>query len=424
MSTVTMSPIAKPTYRVGPRNGFKNESLIEVPDMHVTDDLLVDGDMEVTGTLYCTLLTSGVTISATNHITADIIVDDLCDITAATGAEIFDYSASTAAFDTGKGTNTLNGNVVIAGSKTFATGTGAVGINGNVTLAATKGITKTAGIGDIDFSAGTGTFLTTSGENTLSGNTTISGTKTFTTGSGDIALNGDVTVATGKDILMVEAGTGTFFTGAGAVHLDVTVGAGKNILMQTTGAFTSGSGAVTLAGDVGIAANKNIVMGTAGSGTGIIQTGTGAISLNGATTIATGKTLAVTDADAFSVGGIIVPQYRILSVPFAAASVNQWAFVADAAYMLDQAEYIYTVAGTAGTIDIKKSTSVQAPASGATMLTGTGSLAGTANTVTALTPHGTGGNKSLADGNTMSICYTGDISNLAGGILTIRLKRI
>ena len=301
MTTVTMSPVSKPTYRVGPRTGSKFETLIEVPDCHVTDDLLVDGDMECSGTIYCTTLSAGVTV-ATNHLVADLTVDSGVDITAVAGAEIFDYALSTGAFTTGTGTNTLSGDVAIASGK-------------NLTM------------------AGASTFTTGTGAVSLAGNTTISGTRTFTTG-------------------------------------------------------------------------------------------TGAVALNGSTTVATTKTLAVTDADAFTVGGIIVPQYRIITVPLDAATVDKWVFVADAAYMLDSAEYIFSVTSTSGTVDIKKSTSVQAPASGATMLTGTGSLAGTANTVNALTPHGTGGNKSLADGNTMSVCVTGTMTGLVGGILTIRMKRI
>ena len=425
MTTVTMSPRSSPTYRVGPKSGFKNDSLIETPDLHVTDDLLVDGDMEVTGTIYGTLV-GGVT-TATNHLTAAIVVDASSHLTAAAGATNIDYTLSTGTFGTPTGTNHLNGDVTVAtgktftqvGTGTFTTGTGAVGLNGHVTLAAAK-------------------------------NLIMSGASTVTTGTGAIALNGEVTVAADKAILM--QGTGAFTTGSGAVTLagatgvsdHLTIAANKNLVMGTAGSgtgtiqtgtgditlngnvaqtstktFGTGTGAVSLNGHVTIAAAKDLIMTT----TGAFTSGTGAIALKGDTTISTTKTLAVTDADKLTVGGIIVPQYTIINVPFNAASVDQWTFVADAGYMLDSVELIFTVTSSSGAIDIKKSTSVQAPASGATMLTGTGSLAGTANTVTALTPHGTGGNKSLADGNTMSVCYTGTMTGLVGGILTIRMKR-
>ena len=165
-------------------------------------------------------------------------------------------------------------------------------------------------------------------------------------------------------------------------------------------------------------------MGTAGSGTGEIKTGTGAIALNGSPTVATGKTLAVTDADKLTVGGKIVPQYLILNVPMNADSVDQWVFVADAAYELDTVELSYTVASTSGTFDLKKSTTVQAPAAGGTMLTSTIDMSQTANTVYAGTKHGTEGNRRLADGNKLSVCFTGTMTSLAGGVATIRLFRV
>lgn len=127
----------------------------------------------------------------------------------------------------------------------------------------------------------------------------------------------------------------------------------------------------------------------------------------------------------FYAGGKIVPQHVILNVPLDASSVNQWVFVADAAYELDTVELAYTVKSTgASTFDLKKSTSVQAPASGATMLTGTISLAQTANTVYAGTKHGTEATRRLADGDKMSVCFTGDVTGLAGGVATIRLFRV
>ncbi len=243
-----------------------------------------------------------------------------------------------------------------------------------LTVDAGSHLTAAAGVTNIDYALSTGAFTSPSGTNTLSG---------------------DVAVASGKDITM--AGTGT---------------------------LTTGTGNVTLAGDVFISANKDLTMGTAGSGTGEIKTGTGAIALNGSPTVATGKTLAVTDADKLTVGGKIVPQYLILNVPMNAASVDQWVFVADAAYELDTVELSYTVASTSGTFDLKKSTTVQAPASGGTMLTGTVDISQTANTVYAGTKHGTEGNRRLADGNKLSVCFTGTMTGLAGGVVTIRLFRV
>lgn len=277
-----------------------------------------------------------------------------------------------------------------------------------LTVDAGSHLTAAAGVTNIDYALSTGTTKTTTGANTI---------------------GGDITVAKGKHLTLgVDGGqgagkfewlsTGIFTTSSGANTLsgDTTIAGTKT--------FTTGTGAVTLKGDVGIDADKDLIMGTAGSGTGEIKTGTGAIALNGSPTVATGKTLAVTDADKLTVGGKIVPQYLILNVPMNADSVDQWVFVADAAYELDTVELSYTIASTSGTFDLKKSTTAQAPAVGGTMLTSTIDMSQTANTVYAGTKHGTEGNRRLADGNKLSVCFTGTMTSLAGGVATIRLFRV
>jgi fibronectin-binding autotransporter adhesin len=441
MTTLTITK--QPSYRIGTSNGVKVQGTVRTDDLQVNDDAIVAGDLEVTGTIYGTLV-GGVT-TATDHLTASITVDATKHITAAAGATNIDYALSTGTIDTPSGANRLNGHVTIAaaknlamsGASTVTTGTGAIALNGDVTLAATKGITKTAGIGAIDFSAGTGIFKTTTGANTLGGDVEVAdgknfvqtGAGTFGTGTGANGINGDVTVAKGKHLTLGVGGgqgagkfewlsTGIFTTSSGANTLsgDTTISGTKT--------FTTGTGAVTLKGAVGIDADKDLIMGTAGSGTGQIKTGAGAIALNGSCTLATAKTLTLTDADSLIIAGKIMPQYRIINVPINASSIDQWVFVADAAYELDSVELAYTVASSSATFDLKKSTSVQAPASGGTMLTGTVDISATANTVYAGTKHGTEGNRRLADGNKLSVCFTGTMTGLAGGVATIRLFRV
>jgi hypothetical protein len=445
MTTVTMSK--EPTYKIGPSQGIKTFGTTQTEDLHVKDDALIDGNLEVTGTLYCTLLTSGVTITASNEIDADITVLASKDITAAAGDEKFDYALATGTFDTSTGTNTLNGNVAIvanktfaqSGSGTFATGTGAVGLNGDITVASGKDILSAGGDAKLDFKTATGIFESPTGANGLNGDVTIAdgkafamtGTGTFGTGTGAVGLNGDITIAKGKHITVGVAGgqgagkveflsTGIFTSPSGANTLmgDVTINGSKT--------FTTGTGAVTIKGAPTIDANLDLVMGTAGSGTGGIKTGTGAIALNGAVTVATAKTLAVTDADALTVGGVKVPQKVVLTVPINASSVDQWVFVADAAYELLEVQTVYTVTATgACNLDIVKSTSVQAPAAGATMLTGVIDMNTTANTVYSGTKHGTEGNRRLADGNKMGITLSDQTPDgLAGAIVTITMMRV
>jgi len=72
-----------------------------------------------------------------------------------------------------------------------------------------RALTASAGVYNMDFSASTGTFLTCSGENTLSGNVTISGAKTFSTGTGAVSINGVTTFGNTTGIVM----SGTITTG-------------------------------------------------------------------------------------------------------------------------------------------------------------------------------------------------------------------
>ena len=63
-------------------------------------------------------------------------VDLQGNVSTSTGNPTFIMSASSGAFTTSTGTNTLSGNVVISGTKTLTTGTGAVILNGDVTIKA------------------------------------------------------------------------------------------------------------------------------------------------------------------------------------------------------------------------------------------------------------------------------------------------
>eukprot|EP00933_Yihiella_yeosuensis_P048864 TRINITY_DN4529_c0_g1_i1.p1 TRINITY_DN4529_c0_g1~~TRINITY_DN4529_c0_g1_i1.p1 ORF type:complete len:722 (+),score=123.64 TRINITY_DN4529_c0_g1_i1:138-2303(+) len=249
----------------------------------------------------------------------------------------FDASGSSGTFTTSTGANTLSGDVTISGAKTFTTGTGAIALNSNVAIADTK--TLTVG------SAGSGGATTLYGNvvvgNTGSGNgasLTVNGALTqadvtgavsaFTTGTGAVSLNGDVTVATGKNLHMVSTGSGTFQTGTGTVTLY------GSTTISGTNTFTTGSGAIALNGNVAIANSKTLTVGSAGNGgattlfgnvvvgntatgngasltvngaltqadvTGAVSaftTGTGAVSLNGDVTVASGKNLHMDSAGA------------------------------------------------------------------------------------------------------------------------------
>ena len=427
-----------PTYKVGPSTGIKTLGTLKAEDIHATDDVLIEGDtwlkgdVTVDGTLECGVLSPSATVYS-GHLTADVTVDAGVDITAATGAEIFDYKLSTGAFDTGTGAVGLNGDVTIASGKdlTFAggdskadlsggsgvfktpagavtIGPGAIGITGDVTIDADKDIGVTAGTTAVDLHNGTGIFKTTTGAVTI--------------GPGDIGVTGDVTIAADKGVVLAGASTGDF---------DFSL---------STGTFKTAKGTNTIGGATVFAADKGVTVATGTSafdfsgGSGIFKTsggavtvGPGAVTISGAPTVATGKTLAVTDADKLTVGGIIVPQKIVLTVPINASSVDQNIFIADAAYQVVQVEEAHTVAGNDAspvTAVLVKCTGTQAPSGGTACTSDTFDLKGTANTVVTGTLSVTASYYTLADGNRLAIDFGGTLTTLAGGVITVVLKRV
>lgn len=186
------------------------------------------------------------------------------DITLESGN--FDASAASGTFTTSTGTNTLSGNTVITGAKTFTSGTGAVSLLGDTTLADGKNLQVGATAG----SGGTSTFhgAVTVGDNSNNN------AKDFTV-YGNVAFNDDLLGSVNKK---------TFTTATGAVTLNgaVTVAAGKDLTMASgTGAFTTGTGDVQLKGDTTV------------NGAKTFTSGTGAVKLEGDTTIAASKTFTV-----------------------------------------------------------------------------------------------------------------------------------
>lgn len=174
----------------------------------------------------------------------------------------FDASASSGTFATTTGTNTLKGNTAVDGSKTFATGTGAVTINGATTVADSTTFTVgSAGAGGTSTFYGPVTVGKASNLNTLTlhGAFDQQGAVTFSTGTNFNYLNGDIFVAANKDITM-STGTGTFTTGTGLVTIN------GDVSQSTTRTFTTGSGTVTLRGNTVVSDSKTFTVGSAGAG--------------------------------------------------------------------------------------------------------------------------------------------------------------
>lgn len=120
-------------------------------------------------------------------------------------------------------------------------------------------------------------------------------------------------------------------------------------------------------------------------------------------------------------GNVVVP----VDVPNAAAAIDQNAFIADRAYQLTAVRGVFSVTnGAAFTVDVKKCTGTQAPASGVTMLTSTQDWNTTANTVISSTITATSANAALAAGDRIALDFTGSATSIAGGVVLLVLRPI
>lgn len=147
-------------------------------------------------------------------------------------------------------------------------------------------------------------------------------------------------------------------------------------------------------------------------------------TFNGNPTVSTGQTLIITDADKLTVGSVIVPQEMVVVWPVSSTGVDGNIFIADDGWMITSIEEVHAVAGTDGggaTLWVRVCDGTEAPSSGDAAQIATIDLQGTANTVQTATLSAT---KSLADGNRLALDYTGVLTALAGGTVTVHMKRV
>jgi hypothetical protein len=184
---------------------------------------------------------------------------------------------------------------------------------------------------------------------------------------------------------------------------------------------------------IGINTAKTITMtGAAGldmsGSTGVIKTPSGVFTITNGGTIPTGKTLAVTDADKLTIGGLIVPQKIELSFeikPFATVTeYDLW--VATAAYQVTAIKAVpSTVQGGALTATICKATGATAPVKTTTPMHAADALDFNATAYTVQTPSltATTADLQLAAGDRIGIDFSAALT--AGhGVVSITLKRI
>jgi hypothetical protein len=122
-----------------------------------------------------------------------------------------------------------------------------------------------------------------------------------------------------------------------------------------------------------------------------------------------------------------VPEDMIVTFPVSSATVDTNVFVATGPVEVVGVSEVHTVAGddvSAVTLDVTKCDGTEAPASGVTVLASTFDLKGTANTVVDKALTATKANRKLVSGERLGINITGTPTTLAGGVVTIRLKKL
>jgi fibronectin-binding autotransporter adhesin len=109
----------------------------------------------------------------------------------------------------------LNGNTTVGGSSTFSTGSGLVSLNGDTTMANGKNFTQNGG----------GTFSTGSGNVSLNGSTTVASGKTFTVTDsatalgGNLDVNGSAALKAGADFSTAGTTNNAIFANASLIRL-------------------------------------------------------------------------------------------------------------------------------------------------------------------------------------------------------------
>jgi hypothetical protein len=83
----------------------------------------------------------------------------------------------------------------------------------------------------------------------------------------------------------------------------------------------------------------------------------------------------------------------------------------------------WTTGSTSGTVKVVKAASGTAIGSG-TDMSGTATLAGTANTPVSGTPSSTVASRQAAAGNQIGFVFAGTMTNLAGGVVTATFRQI
>jgi hypothetical protein len=185
----------------------------------------------------------------------------------------------------------------------------------------------------------------------------------------------------------------------------------------------------TMSGALAMGAQKitGLAAPTASGDAARIEDVWGCINKSGGT-IATGGTLAVTDADKITSGGVVVPENITITIPINNRTANGTAFTAiNDNYKIVAASEVHSVACTYGgatALALVKVTGTQAPASAGVVVQTAGfDLKGTVETVQLATMAGVNNCKINAT-DRLGIRLNNPPTALDGGSLTIVLQRV
>jgi hypothetical protein len=289
-----------------------------------------------------------------------------------------------------------------------------------ITVASITGDSATFPIKGLDATAG----------NTAGGTLSLTGGAGFGTGAGAAVTqtggasgagatgNGGASAIVGGAALSTN-GTGGAASSTGGAGRGTGAGGAASLVGGAGGATGPGGTVAITAGATGAGAGAGVTI-TAADGAGGTNGG-GNINLVPGAAVSTGtpgEVLVAGTAGLFSVGW---QQYLAASVPVSGTSYPF--FVATRAFRV-KAVSVYASSATTPTVDIIKDTGTTAPGAGTSVLTGTISFSGVANTVVNGTVSSTIATVTLAAGDRLSAKWGGTVGSLTGAVIQVLLTPV
>lgn len=125
-------------------------------------------------------------------------------------------------------------------------------------------------------------------------------------------------------------------------------------------------------------------------------------------------------------GGAAFLSEMVINVPISASSVDQFVFVSDGAWTITSVKEIHAVAGNDGS-DVNFTVMVcddgEGPDEGLMVHNSTVDLKAGAKTIQEADISGLAANVTLANNDTIAVDFQGNLATLAGGVITIEMKR-